>query len=201
VVVIPKNPAVLPQPVTFIATGLPDGSTASLAPNPVQSAAEFRVNIGSSVPTGLYTIRLIGSIGTVAKVANVFVSVTALPASSSSTTTTIATGPTTSTIVAGAGSSSIAVVVSGDGLKLKSGGTVRFFIRVIYASGFTTPASLQVTGLPAGVSGSFNGLSSDGTSTLFVSSTVAIIPGTYTFNLLAIVGTFQQVVPLQLTIE
>jgi hypothetical protein len=203
VVIIATKPPSLPQAVTFIATGMPEGSNATLSPNPTTSGAEFRVNIGPNVPVGIYTVRLTGSSNNVIRTVNVTVNVTAAAATSttSTTTTTIGSGPTSSTIVVGAGSPTFAVIVSSDGSKLRSGGTVAYNVRIIPAAGFTTPAALQFSGLPSGVSGTFTPLTQEGTSTLYVSSTVAIIPGTYTFNLIAVAGAYQQLVPVRLIIE
>lgn len=201
VVIVSPKPGSIPRAVTFIATGMPEGSNATLSPNPTSSAAEFRVNVGQNVPTGNYTIRLIGSANNVLRTVNVFLTVTAATNPTTSTTTTVAPGPTTSTIVAGVGSSTFAVVVSSNGTKLRTGGSVPFFVRIIYAAGFNTPAALQVNGLPPGVSGGFTPMTTEGTSTLFVSSSVAIIPGTYQFNLIVIAGSYQQLVPLTLVIE
>ena len=202
VIVATKAPST-PRAVTFIATGIPEGANATLSPNPTSSGAEFRVNVGANVAVGTYTIRLIGSAANVSKTTNVFISVTAATGASTSTTTTTTTkpGPTTSTIVVGVGASTFAVAVSTENNRLRSGNTVSYFIRIIYASGFSTPAALQVNGLPNGVSGGFSAMSTEGTATLFVSSTVAIVPGTYTFNVTAAAGSYQQFVPVTLIIE
>ncbi len=204
VIVSTKAPAT-PRAVTFIATGIPEGAQATLSPNPTTSGAEFRVNVGANVAVGTYTIRLIGSAANVSKTTNVFINVTAATSATTSTTTTTTSttlpGPTTSTIVVGAGAPTFAVVVSTDNNRLRTGNTISYFIRIIYANGFSTPASLQVNGLPTGVSGGFSPMSTAGTATLFVSSTVAIVPGTYTFNVTAIAGSYQQFVPVSLIIE
>ena len=203
VIVATKAPST-PRAVTFIATGIPEGANATLSPNPTSSGAEFRINVGANVAVGTYTIRLIGSAANVSKTTNVFISVTAATgATNNSTTTTTTTrpGPTTSTIVVGVGASTFAVAVSTENNRLRSGNTVSYFIRIIYASGFSTPAALQVNGLPNGVSGGFSAMSTEGTATLFVSSTVAIVPGTYTFNVTAAAGSYQQFVPVTLIIE
>ncbi len=202
VIVATKAPST-PRAVTFIATGIPEGANATLSPNPTSSGAEFRVNVGANVAVGTYTIRLIGSAANVSKTTNVFISVTAATGASTSTTTTTTTkpGPTTSTIVVGVGASTFAVAVSTENNRLRSGNTVSYFIRIIYASGFSTPAALQVNGLPNGVSGGFSAMSTEGTATLFVSSTVAIVPGTYTFNVTAAAGSYQQFIPVTLIIE
>ena len=101
----------------------------------------------------------------------------------------------------GVGASTFAVAVSTENNRLRTGNTVSYFIRIIYASGFSTPAALQVNGLPNGVSGGFSAMSTEGTATLFVSSTVAIVPGTYTFNVTAAAGSYQQFIPVTLIIE
>jgi hypothetical protein len=64
--------------LTLTITGLPSGASGSFGPNPATATSTLLVNVGSSTPTGTYTLTIMGTSGTLTHATTV--SLTVVPA-------------------------------------------------------------------------------------------------------------------------
>ena len=117
--------------VSFAATGLPRGVTASFSPSTATTTAPSKVtfNVGASVPAGTYPMAITGISGMLSSTISISLTVVA-PSFS------LAASPT-SLIIPHAGSGSSTITVSG-------------------TNGFAGSVSLSATGMPVGVTASFS---------------------------------------------
>ena len=175
--------------VTFLVLGLPDGAIATMSPNPTAGATELRVATSATMIPATYNLRLVGTAGSITRTAPIAMAVTG-PAS----TTTIASGAPTP-------SGAFALSVVGDGKRLRSGGAVSFEVTIVPGTSFPGPVSLNVSGVPGLVSSAFTVTPTSSKSTLWLSTTLNPVPGTYSLLLVATSGTTVQSVPLTLVIE
>jgi len=136
--------------VTFAASGLPSGVTASFSPNPTTGSSVVTLKASSTAPLGEYNMTLIGTSGTLK--ATTIVSVTIYPQSFTL--------------------SDYGVFNIGQGTSSTS------YVQVSPQWGFTGSVKLAVSGLPSGVTASFSANPAAATSTsvmtLAVSSTAAL---------------------------
>ena len=190
VIVAPRSP--VPVSVTFVVVGLPDGSTATMSPNPTTGTTELRITTPVNLVPATYNVRLIGTAGSVTRTAAIAIAVAAPTA-----TTTALTSTTTSPI----GTGTFALSVVGDGKRLRTGGAVSFDVTIVPGQNFPGPVSLLVTGVPSLVSAAFTATPTSSKSTLWLSTTLNPMPGTYSMVLVATSGTTVQTVPLVLIIE
>ena len=175
--------------VTFLVLGLPDGAIATMSPNPTAGATELRVATSPTMIPATYNLRLVATAGSITRTAPIAMAVTG-PAP----TTTSANGaPVTS--------GAFALSVVGDGKRLRTGGAVSFEVTIVPGTSFPGPVSLNVSGVPALVSSAFTVTPTSSKSTLWLSTTLNPVPGTYSLLLVATSGTTVQSVPLTLIIE
>jgi hypothetical protein len=179
---------------TIIVTGLPPGVAATLEPNPVTTAGELRVSVPASLATGFYDLRITANSGGLVRTATA----TLLVNGAAATTTSPLSTTTSTTLPPGNPGFVLAVGSTPD--KLRTGGTVAYPIVVSRNAGFTGAVTLSTASLPAGVWSGFSDNPATTTSTLWLSSTVALVPGTYTFSLVATSGTYAQLFPLVVVI-
>jgi uncharacterized membrane protein len=135
--------------VTFAASGLPSGVTASFSPNPTTGYSVVTLTASSSAPLGEYNVTLIGTSGTLK--ATTLLPVTIYP-------------------------QSFTLSDYGD-FNIGQGSSGTSYIQVSPQWGFTGNVKLAVSGLPKGVTTSFSANpTAPGTSvmTLAVSSTAAL---------------------------
>ena len=191
VIVAPRSPVAVS--VTFVVVGLPDGSTATMSPNPTAGTTELRITTAANLVPATYNVRLIGTAGSVTRTAAIAIAVAAPTA----TATTALTATTTSLI----GTGTFALSVVGDGKRLRTGGAVSFDVTIVPGQNFPGPVSLLVTGVPSLVSAAFTATPTSSKSTLWLSTTLNPTPGTYSMVLVATSGTSVQTVPLVLIIE
>lgn len=189
VIVAPRSPVAVS--VTFVVVGLPDGSTATMSPNPTTGTTELRITTAANLVPATYNVRLIGTAGSVTRTAAIAIAVAA------PTATTALTATTTSLI----GTGTFALSVVGDGKRLRTGGAVSFDVTIVPGQNFPGPVSLLVTGVPSLVSAAFTATPTSSKSTLWLSTTLNPTPGTYSMVLVATSGTSVQTVPLVLIIE
>lgn len=189
VIVAPRSPVAVS--VTFVVVGLPDGSTATMSPNPTTGTTELRISTAANLVPATYNVRLIGTAGSVTRTAAIAIAVAA------PTATTALTATTTSPI----GTGTFALSVVGDGKRLRTGGAVSFDVTIVPGQNFPGPVSLLVTGAPSLVSAAFTATPTSSKSTLWLSTTLNPTPGTYSMVLVATSGTSVQTVPLVLIIE
>ncbi|HTS38219.1 MAG TPA: hypothetical protein VMH04_21275 [Candidatus Solibacter sp.] len=150
--------------VQLAITGAPAGVTTALTSNSVNGSGQLTLSVAASnsASAGSYTLTLWGASGSLSHSATIGVTV--------STTTvnpdfTFSASPTSQTIAIGQSTS--------------------FVIAAAAENGFTGNISLSASGLPAGMTASFNpsAINSSGSSTLSISTNNSVAPGTYTLTL------------------
>jgi len=178
--------------VTLAASGLPSGVTASFNPNPTTGASVASVmtlTSGSSVTPGTSAVTVTGTSGTQKATTTVALTVTATPGNF-----TIGAGITTPYV--------------------PQSGSTTSQITVTSLDNFNAPVTLNVTGLPAGVTAAFSanpvtpnnpGCATPNPcaySTLTLSASSAVALGTQaTVNVTGIAGSLIQNTPLLLTVS
>ena len=143
--------------VTWSASGMPSGATATFNPTSVTGAGSstWSVALPNTTPSGTYTVTITGTSGGVSHSANVTIIVSDFSISASPASQTVTAGnATTYTVTLGS------------------------------ANGFSSAVNLSASGLPVGATATFNPTSVNpvGSSTLTVNTTAGVTPGTYTFT-------------------
>jgi hypothetical protein len=146
--------------VNWSVSGLPSGASGSFNPASVTSPEPSTLTVtttGSTAP-GTYTLTITGISGNLTNTATATLVVNAAPDFS------ISTSPSSQSVNPGANTTYTAAITA--------------------LNGFTGTVSFSVSGLPTGATGSFspNSVNGSGSSTLTVSTTTSIAPGTYTLT-------------------
>lgn len=153
--------------VSFSASGLPAGATASFNPASVTGSGSSTLTLGTSstTPPGTYNLTITGSDGTLSHTATV----------------QLVVNPT--------GDFTIAATPSSRTIPRRSSTT--YTVNVVYTNGFTGAVALSVTGLPGGATASFNpaSLNSSGSSVLTVNAGNS--RGTFTLTITGTSGPLQ----------
>ena len=134
VIVAPRT-SVSPM-VTFLLLGLPDGAQATMSPNPTAGATELRITTPTNLIPATYTMRLVGTAGSVSHSSTIAMAV------STAVTTTTTSPASTTPVPAGA----FALGVVGDGKRLRSGGAVSFSVTIVSRSQLPRPREPQRVG-------------------------------------------------------
>jgi hypothetical protein len=144
--------------VTFSASGLPVGATASFAPASVTTSGSstMTVTTAGTTPTGTYPLTITGTSGTLTRTASVSLVVQAPPTPDFSLSTT----PASVTVTAGS--------------------TASYTENVTRTGGFTGSVTLSISGLPAGAAGTFTpNPNTTASSSLSVTTSTTTPAGTY----------------------
>ena len=144
--------------VSLTASGLPAGVTASFNPTSTTTTSTLTLTASGSAAAGTTAITITGTSGALTATTTVNVTVTPPPSF------TLTAAPTTLTVTPGA-----------------SGATST--ITVITANGFASSVSLAASGLPSGVTASFNPASTTTTSTLTLTANLTATPGPATVTI------------------
>jgi len=144
--------------VQLAVTGLPAGVTAAFAPNPATgNSSVLTLTVGAAVPAQVYNLTVTGTASVGNQSTPLTLTVTAPVVGSFTLTTT----PATSASVVQGGSTNVTVNLARTG-------------------GFTGGVNLTATGLPAGLTATFNPTSATGaTSTLTLAATAGLAVGAY----------------------
>jgi hypothetical protein len=149
--------------VAFSASGLPTGASASFNPASVNGSGTSTVSVttSSSTPAGMYTLTLTGTSGSLTHSATVTLVVNAAPVPNF----TFSASPSSQTVTVGGGTSYTATVSP--------------------VNGFTGAVAFSASGLPTGVSATFNptSVNGSGTSTVSVTTSGSTLAGTYALTL------------------
>jgi CSLREA domain-containing protein len=144
--------------VTFTASGLPTGATATFSPSTVNGFGETTLTIctTSSVPAGNYPITITAAAGNISHTTTVTLAVTDF---------TLSATPASQTVSAGA--------------------NISYQVTTAPQNGFTSDVGLSVTGLPANASASFspNPINGVGSSTMTVVTAQSTPVGNYTLTI------------------
>jgi len=151
--------------VNFSVSGLPSGATGSFNPTSVagSGSSTLSVSTSSTTPAGTYTLTITGTSGSLTHSTTVTLVVNAPTAGDFSITGT----PSSQTVTEGGTSSTT------------------YTTTITATNGFTGTVSLSVSGLPSGVTGTFNptSVAGSGHSTLSVSASSQGKVGTYTLTI------------------
>ena len=168
--------------VTLSATGMPSGTTVSFAPQtipaPGAGSSTMTITVGSNTPTGTYPITVTGNGGGIQQNTTVTLTVTAAP------NFTISASPASLSIQQGnQGTSTITATISG---------------------GFNGAITLSASGMPSGVTASFNPQTipapGAGSSTMTITVGSNTAPGTYPITVTGNGGGVQQNTTVTLTV-
>lgn len=161
-------------PVSLSASNLPSGVTASFSPNPSSSSGStLTLSASNTATTGSSTVTVTGTSGAITTTATFNLSVFT-PTFSISNPTAVDMGKSTSTNV---------------------------YIPINYLYGFTGKINLSISGLPAGVTGTWssNPTTSNASLTLLSNSSVAV--GTYPITITGVSGSITQTATFNLNIH
>jgi len=163
--------------VTFLATGLPTGVTATFSPNPTTKTGTLTLTAASTASPGASTVTINGTSGSLTASTTVTVTV----AASATANFTLASSPTSLTVA--------------------QGGSGTTTISVTPQNGFTGSVALSATGLPTGVTATFSPSSATATSTLTLAASSTATAGSATVTIQGASGSLSQTVTLPLTVS
>ena len=153
--------------VALSSSGLPTGATATFNPTSVSGSGTSTVSIStlSTTPAGTYTVTITGTSGSLQNSTTVTLNVTGF---------SISATPSSQSVTAGSGTSYTATITA--------------------LNGFSGSVALSVSGLPTGVTASFNptSVTGFGTSTVNISTFSSTPAGMYTVTLTGTSGSLQQ---------
>ncbi len=202
VLVLPRG---VPRPVDLFFVDLPNGVTATGTPNPTTGGAEVRLNAASLMLPGEYQLRVMAVAGSITKFVGYTLTVlppgATAPAGSSASGTSVTSTSTTTTTTIPSGSGGFTFVLTSDGKKLKTGGVVTLTAVITPSTNFAGSATLRVLDPPDGVWVGYSQNPSAGTSSIWLSSTVALKPGSYQLLVEAKTSTQTTQTPVLLIIE
>ncbi|MGA9669472.1 MAG: hypothetical protein WBQ94_09705, partial [Terracidiphilus sp.] len=160
--------------VTFSATGLPSGVTATFSPNPATGASTLTLAVSSTATLGVATVTIEGTSGSTSATATLTLTVKAPP--------------------------SFSVSSSATSLSITQGGSGTATLTVAGQNGFTGAVTFSAIGLPSGVTATFSPNPATGTSTftLAASSTAAL--GSATVTIQGASGTLNATTTLALSV-
>ena len=165
--------------VTFSASGMPAGVTASFNPVSLTGSGSTALNITTSFSTtpGTYPLTITGTDGTLTHTAAVTLVVT--PAGDFQMTSSIASQT------------------------VNPGENTGFGITISSINGFSGTVSLSLSGLPAGATGTFNpgSITGAGTASLAITTSVATPAGVYNMTVTGTSGAIVHTVGIQLIVN
>jgi len=163
--------------VTFSASGLPAGATASFAPNPATSTSSMTVTTATTTPAGSYPLTITGVSGTLSHTASVTLVVTA----------------------AGAGNFSLSATPASQ--SIPAGASTTYTINITRTGGFTGGVTLNATGVPAGATATFSPNPATGASSTLTVATSGTTPvNTFTITVTGTSGTLSHTTTVSLTV-
>jgi uncharacterized membrane protein len=160
--------------VNLSVSGLPSGVTASFNPTSATSASTLTLNASSTAATGTVTLTVTGVSGTLTHTTAITLTVNAAP--------------------------DFSLSASPNSLTITQGNTGTSTVTVNPLNGFSGSVSLSVSGLPSGVTASFNPASATSTSTLTLTASSTAATGTATLTITGVSGTLTHTTTLSLTV-
>jgi len=161
--------------VSLSASGLPSGVTAAFNPSATASSSSLTLTASSSATLGTFTVTITGMSGGLSHTTTVSLTVTLPP------NFTLSASPST--------------------LSLAQGGKVTSTIKVTPQNGFTGSVSLSASGLPSGVTASFNPGSTKTTSTLTLTASSTASTGTFSVKVRGASGSLSHTITLSVTVH
>jgi len=163
--------------VSLSASGLPSGVTASFNPTSTTGNSTLTLNASATATTGTATVTITGTSGGLSHTTTISLTINAAPVPDY----TLSASPTSLTIVQGNSGSST--------------------ITVNPVNGFAGSVSLSASGLPSGVTASFNPSSTTSTSTLTLTASSTATTGTATVTVTGTSGSLSHTTTISLTIS
>ena len=149
--------------VTLSASGLPAGVTASFSPASLTTSGNSTMTVATTAATvpGTYTLTITG-------------------------TGTSATHSATVTLVVTNQAPNFTLVASPASQTVLKGSSKLYTVTISPLNGFTGAVTFSASALPAGVTASFSpaSVTTSGSSTMTVATTIATVPGTYTLTIM-----------------
>jgi subtilase family serine protease len=164
--------------VSLSASGLPSGVTASFATNPTTSTSLLTLTSSAAAATGTATITITGTSGSLAHSTSVTLTVNA---GATPPDFSLSAFPTAVTIAQGT-----------------AGGST---VTVTPANGFSGNVTLSASGLPSGVTASFNPDPTTTTSALTLSASATAVTGNFTVTILGTSGSLTHTATVSLTVN
>ncbi len=162
--------------VSLSASGLPSGVTASFNPASAATSSTLTLTAASTATTGTATVTITGTSGSLTHTATISLTVNATAQPNFS----LSASPTSLTVKQGSNGTST--------------------ITVNPANGFTGSVSLSASGLPSGVTASFNPASATSTSTLTLTASSTATTGTSTVTITGVSGSLSHTATISLTV-
>ncbi len=163
--------------VNLSASSLPNGVTASFNPTSTTTASTLTLTASSTATPGTLTVTITGTSGSLTNYTTVFLTVNAVPTANF----TLSASPSSVTIAQGANGTSAVTIAP--------------------QNGFSGSVSLSASGLPTGVTASFNPTSATSTSTLTLMASSTATPGTVTVTITGISGTLTNNTTVSLNVQ
>jgi regulation of enolase protein 1 (concanavalin A-like superfamily) len=161
--------------VSLSASGLPSGVTASFSPGSTASTSTLTLTASNAAATGTVTVTVTGSFSNLLNATTISLTVNAPP------NYTLSASPNSLTVAQGASGAST--------------------ITVSPQNGFNNSVSLSASGLPSGVTASFNPSSTTSTSTLTLTASNTAATGTVTVTLTGSSGNLTKSTTISLTVR
>ncbi len=161
--------------VSLSASGLPSGVTAAFNPSSTTSTSTLTLTASSTATLGTFTVTITGKSG----------------ASSHSTTLSLTVTPLPNFVLA----------ASPNSLSLARGGQIQSIITVTPQNAFAASVNLSASGLPRGVTASFNPGATTATSTLTLSATNKASIGTFSIVIHGASGSLTHTTTISLTVH
>jgi len=161
--------------VSLSASGLPSGVTASFNPTSTTGTSTLTLTASGTATTGTATVTITGTSGSLSHTTTVTLTVNAAP------NFTLSAAPSSLTVTQG-----------------NSGNST---ITVNPTNGFNGSVSLSASGLPSGVTASFNPASTTGTSTLTLTASTSAATGTTTVTITGTSGSLTHTTTVTLTVN
>jgi subtilase family serine protease len=164
--------------VTLSASGLPSGVSASFNPNPTATTSALTLSASASAATGTVTVTITGTSGALTHTTTVSLTVNAAPPPPNFSLSAFPAGVT-----------------------LTQGSSNGSTITVTPSNGFSGNVTLSASGLPSGVSASFNPNPTATTSALTLSASASAATGTVTVTITGTSGALTHTTTVSLTVN
>ena len=161
--------------VSLSASGLPSGVTASFNPSNTVSTSTLTLTASSTAAIGTVTVTITGTSGNLSNATTLSLTIAAPP------NFTLSVSPSSLTVAQGASGASTVTVTP--------------------QNGFNASVSLSASGLPSGVTASFNPSSTTSTSTLTLTAGGTATTGTFTVTITGTSGSLTKTTTLSLTVR
>jgi subtilase family serine protease len=161
--------------VSLSATGLPSGVTATFSPASTSGTSALTLSASSTAATGAATVTITGRCGNLSSSTSISLTVTAAP--------------------------SYALSASPSSLTISQGASGTSTVTINPQGGFAGTVALSASGLPSGVTASFNPTSTTSTSVLTLTASTTANTGTLTVTVKGTSGGLSKTTTISLTVR